>query len=342
MKKKPVRLEDIAAKTGVSINTVSRALRNQPYVNKATKTVIFRVAKELGYPVAAPLPSEENPFTIGVLVQDMKNPFFPMALEGIEQVLWQERANLLFGCSYRQESKERDVFIAFCRQQVDGIFLGSVINPEFIASHLQEIAIPVTSISQRFQEYNVDYVINDNYHGAILAMEHLIKLGHTRIAHISGLESQMSSQERLRGYQDALAAAGIPVDPQLLRSSDNTMESGYFLAKDLLQTTHDLTALFAFNDLVALGAARAIREANLHVPADISLVGYDDIPSAEYFEVPLTTVRQPMVEIGRKATEILLEKIRLGGKHQLQRIILQPTLSIRSSTSICVKKPAKA
>ncbi len=99
-----------------------------------------------------------------------------------------------------------------------------------------------------------------------------------------------------------------------------------------------MTAIFAFNDLVALGAARAIREANLLVPIGISLVGYDDVPAAEYFEVPLTTVHQPMVEIGRKATEILLEKIKRGPEHQLQQIILQPRLSIRRSTSICLRK----
>ncbi len=339
MKKKTVRLHDIAAKAGVSINTVSRALRNQLYVNEKTKATIFQVAEELGY--SFPLqtsPSSNKTLTIGVLIQDIKNPFFPMAIEGIEQVLWQENANLLFGCSYRQELKERDILLSFCQQQIDGIFLGSVINPEYILSQLRHISCPVVSISQRFQECNVDCVINDNYKGAILAMEHLIKLGHTRIAHISGLDAELSTQERLRGYKDALKNAGIPFDEQLLRSSDETMESGYFLTKDLLHVTDDLTAIFAFNDLAALGAARAIREANLQIPTDISLVGYDDIPSAEYLEVPLTTVNQPVVEIGRKATEILFEKIKTGHEHQLQQIILQPRLSIRRSTSICPGK----
>ncbi len=339
MKKKTVRLHDIAAKAGVSINTVSRALRNQVYVNEKTKATIFQVAKELGYSFPLQTSSSDSKrLTIGVLIQDIKNPFFPMAIEGIEQVLWQERANLLFGCSYRQESKEREVFLSFCQQQVDGIFLGSMINPEYILSQLRHSTIPVVSISQRFQECNVDYVINDNYKGAMLAMEHLIKLGHTRIAHISGLDTQVSAQERLRGYRDALKSAEIPIDERLHRSSDNTMESGYFLTKDLLHVTDGLTAIFAFNDLVALGAARAIREANLQIPTDISLVGYDDIPVAEYFEVPLTTIHQPMGEIGRKAAEILLGKIRAGREHQIQQIILQPRLAVRRSTSICSEK----
>ncbi len=339
MKKKAVRLYDIAAKSGVSINTVSRALRNQVYVNEKTESTIFQIAEELGYsfPLQTP-PPKGNTLTIGVLLQDIKNPFFLMAIEGIEQVLRQENANLLFGCSYRQESKERDILLSFCQQQIDGIFLGSAINPDYILSQLHHISCPVVSISQRFQECNVDYVINDNYKGAILAMEHLIKLGHTRIAHISGLDIELSTQERLRGYKDALQNAGIPFDERLLRSSDETMESGYFLTKDLLHVTNDVTAIFAFNDLIALGAARAMREANIQIPTDISLVGYDDIPSAEYLEIPLTTVNQPIVEIGRKATEILCEKIKTGHAHQFQQIVLQPRLSIRRSASICPEK----
>jgi DNA-binding LacI/PurR family transcriptional regulator len=343
IKKKTVRLRDIATKAGVSVNTVSRTLRNNPGVSEATKATIFQLAEELGYALPPQtVPDNKTPtvgtLTIGVLVQDNLNPFFWTVAQGIEQVLLQERANFLFGCSYRQESKERDVFSLFCQQPVDGIIIGSVINPEYILAQLPHLTIPMASLSQRFQECNIDYVVNDNYRGALLAMEHLISLGHTRIAHISGLSTQVSARERARGYNDALTNAGIPNDKRLLRTSDETVESGYYLAKDLLQTTEKLTAIFAYNDLVALGAFRAIQEANLQVPADISLVGYDDIAYAEFFGVPLTTVHQPMVEIGRKAAEVVLEKIRVGREHQVQQIILKPRLTIRSSTSICPEK----
>jgi LacI family transcriptional regulator len=338
VKKKTVRLRDIAVKAGVSVNTVSRALRNKPDVSEKTRAMIFHLAQELGYVLLPQMASTDKILTIGVLVQDILNPYYAKIVQGIEDVLWQERAKFLFGCSYRQESKERDIFSFFCQQQVDGLLIGSVVNPEYLVTQLQSMTIPVTALSQRFEECQVDYVVNDNYSGAILVMEHLLKLGHTRIAHISGLDTQTSAQERLRGYQDALTRAGIADDNRLLRTSDNTIESGYYLAKDLLQSVEDLTAMFAYNDLVALGAFRAIREANLQVPADISLVGYDDITIAEFFEVPLTTVRQPMQEIGRKAAEVLLEKIRSGRDHEVQRIVLKPRLTIRSSTSICPDK----
>ncbi len=342
-KTKTVRLRDIAEKAGVSVNTVSRTLRNNPGVSEATKRTIVQLAEELGYPFASQTELDHKALavdrlTIGVLIQDTQNPFFWSVVQGIEQVLWQERANFLFECSHRQESKERDVFSFFCQQPVDGLIIGSVIDRDYILGQLQHTTIPMTSLSQRFQESNIDYVVNDNYRGAIMAMEHLISLGHTRIAYIAGLSTQTSARERARGYKDALESAGIPRDERLLRTSDDTVESGYYLAKDLLQTTENLSAIFAYNDLVALGAFRAIREANLHVPTDISLVGYDDIAHAGFFEVPLTTVHQPMVEIGRKAAEILLEKIKIGAEHHVQQILLQPKLTIRSSTSICPEK----
>ena len=342
-RKKNVRLRDIAEKVGVSVNTVSRTLRRNSGVSAATQTEIFQVARELGYAlpsqtIADVTTSATAPLTIGVLIQDMLNPFFWSVMQGIDQVLWQERVNLLLECSYRQESREQDIFAFFCDQGVDGIIIGSVINPDYILSQLPAITIPMTALSQRFQEYHIDYVVNDNYSGAMLAMEHLLSLGHTRIAYLAGLPTQVSARERAKGYRDALTRAGIPFEKRLLRTSDDTTESGYYLTKDLLQTTEGLTAIFAYNDLVALGASRAIEEANLHVPTDISLIGYDDIALAEFFAVPLTTVHQPMIEIGRKATEILLEKIKVGREHQMQQIILKPRLAIRSSTSVCPEK----
>jgi LacI family transcriptional regulator len=190
-------------------------------------------------------------------------------------------------------------------------------------------------LSQRFEQYDVDFVINDNYEGAFMATDHLIKLGHTRIAYIAGLDAQYSTHERLRGYRAALEQAGIAPDNSLLRYGDNTMESGYYLTKDLLQADPPLTAIFAYNDLVALGAFRAIKEANLQVPTDISVVGYDDIQVAEFFDVPLTTIHQPIGEIARKATELLFEKMEGGTDYTLQQIVLKPRLIVRGSTSIC-------
>ena len=334
-RRKQVRLHDIAVKAGVSVNTVSRALRDKSDVKDVTRETVLQIAKEIGYISPETSPSQENSMSIGVLIQDIHNPFYTRIVQGIEHVLWQERAKFLFGCSYQQESKERDLCRFFYEQHVDGLLVGSVVNPEFLASELRTINIPAIAVSHCFQEFGIDYVINDNYAGALMAMEHLLKLGHRQIAHIAGLDAQTSAQERLRGYLDALEEADITHENRLIRMSDNTVESGYYLMKDLLHASEKLTAVFAYNDLVALGAFRAIREAKLRVPTDISLIGYDDITITEYLDVPLTTVHQPMEEIGRKAAELLFEKIRSGAEYQVQHTVLKPRLTVRSSTSIC-------
>ncbi len=333
--RKRVRLHDIASKAGVSVNTVSRALRDKSDVSGTTRETIVHIAKELGYILPEPITFQERSIAIGVLIQDILNPFYARVVQGIESILWQNRAKFIFQCSYRQESKERDILEFFRRQAVDGLLITSVVSPEYALSRIQQLNIPTVFLSQRFEQYDVDYVINDNFEGAFIATEHLIKLGHVRIAHIAGPDSQFSTHERLRGYQAALEQAHIPLDSPLVRFGDNTIESGYYLMKDLVQSEKPLTAVFVYNDLMSLGALRAIKEAGLRVPTDISIVGYDDIVFAEFFDVPLTTVHQPIGEIARKAAEVLLEKIRTGDEYDRQAIVLTPRLTIRSSTSVC-------
>lgn len=334
-RRKAVKLGDIAAKAGVSVNTVSRALRNKPDVGEKTKETILRLADELGYVLPSQTSFRQDIPMVGVLIQDILNPFYAKIVQGIEGVLWQERANFLFGCSYRQESREKDILTFFTTQQIDGLLVTSVVNPDYVIAHLRQVQIPTIFLSQRFEQYEVDYVINDNFEGAFMATEHLLQLGHTRIAHIMGLSNQNSAQERFRGYQAALEKSGIALDNRLLRSGASIMESGYYLTKDLLQSGETMTALFAYNDLVALGAFRAFKEANIRVPADISLVGYDDILFAEFFETPLTTIHHPMEEIGRKATELLFQKIKGESSSAPSQIVLKPRLTVRSSTSVC-------
>ncbi|PIE32960.1 LacI family transcriptional regulator [candidate division KSB3 bacterium] len=333
--RKQVRLHDIAIKAGVSVNTVSRALRDKSDVNEVTRQRILNLAQKLGYVFPESTVPSRKTLAIGVLIQDILNPFYARVMQGIESILWQHQAKFIFQCSYRQESKERDILAFFNQEAVDGLLVTSVMNPEYVLDQLQALNIPTVFLSQRFERYDVDYVVNDNFEGALMATEHLIKLGHTRIAHIAGLDSQFSTHERLRGYRAALEQAGIATDNHLLRSGDNTIDSGYYLMKDLLQSERPLSAAFVYNDLMTLGAFRAIKEAELRVPADISIVGYDDILFAGFFDVPLTTVHQPIQEIARKAAEILFEKIRTGLEYAPQSIVLTPRLTVRSSTSIC-------
>ncbi len=338
-RRKPVRLHDIAAKAGISVNTVSRALRNRSDVSENTRQTVLALAKELGYNFPEQPASITNTITIGVLINDILNPFYAKMVQGIETVLWQHRANFLFQCSYREASKEHDILSFFGQQGVDGLLITSAINPEAILDQVHHFRIPAVFLSQRFKQYAVDYVVNDSYEGALMATTHLIKLGHRQIAFIADIDPQSSSYDRFQGYQAAFQQADLAPDPKLLRSGDKTIESGYYLTKDLLHSGETFTAVFTHNDLMALGALRAIKEAGLKVPANISLVGYDDILFAEFFDVPLTTVHQPILEISRKATELLFEDIKNSrSEHGLHQIILKPHLAVRSSTSICPRQ----
>jgi LacI family transcriptional regulator len=336
-RRKQVRLHDIAAKAGISVNTVSRALRDRTDVSEKTRQTVLSLAKEMGYVLPEPPTSKDKPLTIGVLINNILNPFYAKIVEGIDGILWQHRANFLFECGYRQESREKDILSFFHQQEVDGLLITAVVSPEHFITSVQEWGTPTVFLSQRFEPYKVDYVLNDNYEGGRMATEHLIKLGHTRIAYIADLDSQFSTHERFRGYQTVLEEEGFQIDKRLMRSGDSTLESGYYLMKDLLQSGETFTAVFAYNDLVALGAIRAIKEAGLKVPMDISVVGYDDILVAEYLDIPLTSVHQPIIEISRKATELLFEKIKAGPEYQSQQFFLKPRLAVRSSTSICLK-----
>ncbi len=337
IRKRAITLNDIADKAGVSVNTVSRAIRNMPDVKETTRQTILYLAKECGYALPSEISQSRKAPNIGILIQNILNPFYAKVIQGVERVLWQERASFQLGCCYRQESKERDILAFFKEQQVDGLLILTVVNPEYVMTFLEQTSIPAVFLSQRFEKYHVDYVINDNYEGASLAIDHLLKLGHTRIAYITASDTHLSAHERFRGYKTMLENAGLSVDNRLLRFGDNTVESGYYLTKDLLQSGEHFTALFTYNDQVALGAFKAIREARLRVPADISLVGYDDTLFAEFFDVPLTTVYQPIDEISSKATELLFTKIQAGPAHIPQQIVLKPRLVVRSSTSICPK-----
>lgn len=332
-RRKLVKLRDIAQKAGVSVNTVSRALRGKADIGEETKKTILALARELGYAAPEINAAPEKTHQIGVLIQDIQNPFYAGIVEGIEGVLWQKRANFLFQCSYRQESREQALLAFFAQQAIDGLLITSVINPAHVIAQLEGTTIPTVFLSQHFEQYEVDYVINDNYEGAFLAVEHLLQLGHTQIAYIAGFDTQ-SNTERFRGYQETLEKSGKSIDPRLIRTSDSTIESGYYVMKSLLQAHVKFTAVFAYNDLLALGAIRAIKEAGLHVPADISVVGYDDITFAEFAEIPLTTVHQPITEIGAKAAEILFEKIENENRQNAYHVILKPRLTIRGTTSI--------
>ena len=222
---------------------------------------------------------------------------------------------------------------------VDGIIISPTENGDSNISYLRELKerrrIPVVFINRCREDIGKDFVIVDNMLGAYEAVSYLIKLGHKNIAYLSGPTRISTLQKRFTGYKKALEEHGLKYDERLIMElPDVKMESGYQFMKELLEESHPFTALFTVNDVVAIGASKAIREAGLRIPEDVSVVGFDDIKLVSYLEVPLTTVNQQQHTMGSDAANILIDRIEKKITDEPQQIVLKPQLIIRKSCAV--------
>ena len=332
VKKRAATLAEIAKVAGVSRMTASRALNNQPGVSAETREDILRIADEMGYSV--------NPFAqklsngrsriIGVMAE-LHAPFtsdIVLGISGAAKSAGYEA--LVYSLPDRDSTAPSSV--ASLLQQIAG---GIIAILPYEASYLEQIAseaLPVVTIDTLYDDPPFPSVDGDSYQGARLAVRHLADLGHRRIGFISGDNRLRSARERLAGYRDAVAQFGLDRDPDLVVDGDFLQKSGFDAAKRLLALKHRPTAIFAANDISALGASQALREKGLRIPEDISLIGFDDIAIAQQMHPPLTTIRQPLRQIGRSAMNTLLARI--GGLDAPSNRITLPTeLIVRQSTT---------
>ncbi|AEG15214.1 LacI family transcriptional regulator [Desulfofundulus sp. TPOSR] len=329
-----VTIKDIARKAGVSYATVSRALNNRPEVSEKTRREIQRLAAEMGYKpnaIARGLVTRET-LTLGLVIPDITNPFFPEVARGVEEAA-SEAGYSVFLCNTNWDvDKERTYIELLEEKRVDGLILASVTEDEGYLAELLSRKTPVVLINRILDQVDTNYVAIDNVKGAQQAVEHLISLGHRRIAYVGGLEHVESTTERLHGYRLALAINNIPFEEELVRYGSFKKESGYENALSLLSLPEPPTAIFAANDILALGVIQAIKERGLKVPENVAVVGFDDIPFAAYAEVNLTTVAQPKYTMGEMAAKILIDEIRKGPSPEKKHIVLPPTLVIRASS----------
>lgn len=330
-----VTIKDIARKAGVSYATVSRALNNRPEVNEKTRREIQKLAEEMGYKpnaLARSLVTRESK-TLGLIIPDITNPFFPEVARGAEEAAAQAGYSIFLCNTNWEEEKERKYLALLEEKRVDGIILASVINDEQqMMEYLADSTVPLIMINRVLKNVHTHYVVIDNVRGAGLVMEHLIENGHRDIAFVGGLSHVEATRERLQGYKMMLGAYELPVKPELIRLGSFRRESGYSNALELLKLSPRPTAIFAANDILALGVLQAAADLNLRVPGDLAVVGFDDIPFASYAEVSLTTVAQPKYAMGEMAAKILIEEIKEGPSREKKKIILQPELVVRRSS----------
>lgn len=335
-KKSPtdITIFDVAREAGVSYSTVSRVVNNKSYVKPDTRERVAQAMSRLGYQAnlhARSLAGGRS-HVIGLLVHNMSTQYMTEIFRGIDDVLATHDYELMLYTTHRRQTKESTYVNMMARGLADGLLIVLPRQPEAYIESLRARDFPYVLIDQvGIDEHDVS-VTATNFQGAYDATSHLIALGHRRIGKICGWMDMIGARDRLEGYKAALADHGLPVDPQLIVIGDFEQSSGYAAVETLLNLAEPPTAVFASNDVMAQGALERLRERNLQVPQDISLIGFDDIPLASILNPPLTTLRQPMVEMGRMATQMLLDWISNPGQKPTS-VILSTQLILRESTS---------
>jgi LacI family transcriptional regulator len=300
---------DVAEAAGVSISTVSHVLNETRFVTEETRAKVFTAIQQLNYrpnSLARAMVRQETR-TIGLIVPDNANPFFAEMARGIENHGFAAGYSVLLCNSDRNTTREIAYLDMLISKRVDGVIYMTSDTAKELLQPMHEQRIPVVIFDRQYD--NTDSILLDNYKGGYDATGHLIGLGHTRIACITGPDSGTRSNDRVLGYQAALADAGLPVDPDLILPSDWTFQSGHNQAQTLLGMAAPPTAIFACNDTIAIGAIAAVYECGLTVPGDVSIVGYDNITLSAFSVPPLTTMATPILSIGQRLCQLLLDRI---------------------------------
>ena len=328
-------ISDVAKRAGVSPMTVSRVINNSGYASQDTRERVEKAIVELGYvPNAlARYLRLKRTRTIALILTDITNPFFTTVARGVEDVTRAAGFSVIFCNTDESESEERDYVRLLLQKQVDGFLLVPASDADASMELLGAREVPVVVIDRRLPDRLVDAVRCDSEAGAYALVRHLAELGHARIAALSGSKSVSTAQDRVAGYRRALRACGIAEDEQLIFFDRFTQGDGYHMARLALALAPRPTALFAANNLIAIGALRAIREAGLRIPEDISIVSFDDLPAPLSADPFLTVAAQPAYGIGRAAAELLLERLAGAGPADAREVVLPAELIVRGSSA---------
>lgn len=328
----PVSIKDIAREAGVSPSTVSRALNDHPRISDDTKTYIQQLAKNMGYVpsiIARSLVAQRSA-TIGVAITDLADPYYVDLMVGIEAAADAHNYQVILSSFYRDPDRELAVVYDFNQRRADGIIItGSYVENAYLDPDNNYFK-PIVVINSLTYPYSVSV---DRTLGVRLIIEHLVALGHTRIAHVA---QPRDGLDRLDGYRLALSQFNLPLDESLIVQCDGGIAGGIQAVPELLKNPHLPTAIFCFNDLTAIGVINALRERGYRVPRDISVAGFDDLALSAYYHPALTTIHQPSQEVGKRAVEILVRL--MNGDNNVTPQVLLPKLVIRQSTAAAAGK----
>lgn len=342
MSKKRITREDVAQRAGVSTAVVSYVINDGPRpVSPETREKVEQAIDELGYfpnEVARSLKRKQS-LTIGLILPNVNNPVYG-EIAGIFEHICMQAGYLVLLCNTGRNPDQEQKCVRMLRaKQVDGVIVMPSQAPRELVAPLVEANIPIIVLEHNLDDLNC--VAIDDLEGGRLATQHLINLGHRRIALIRREPTSTTSSQRLVGYRNALESAGIPFDASIVVETDTGFDAGFRAMQHLLDSSDPSpTAVFAHNDVLALGAMHAIRSAGLRIPDDISVVGYDDTAGSAYLDPPLTTIQYPKAEMGRCAAQLVLQLIQDSTAASPKTITLPVELIIRSSTTSC--RPTKS
>ncbi|WP_018394739.1 LacI family DNA-binding transcriptional regulator [Bacillus sp. 37MA] len=323
---------DVASKANVSIATVSKVLNNSGRISDETRKRVLKVIEQLNYQpsMMATALTGKSTFTIGLLIPDMANPFFGELARNIEDRGHELGYNLLICSTDYQPAKEQNYIELLKRKSVDGIILASGFEQTSEVDKLVKEKFPVTIVARDFPSTYVNSVSLDDFQGGYEATSYLIQLGHRQIAIIA--RDVWSNRERMRGYKKALEDHGLEEYTMFTFVEKSNVEWGKKVAEEYLRSEKPPTAIFACNDLLASGAIQAARTLHLHVPDDVSVIGFDNTIIATLVDPQLTTMAQPIRAMGREVMDLMVGEIKKEEQSK-RRIVLSPTLIKRGSTA---------
>lgn len=329
----PINIADVARKAGVSKATVSRALNEPHLVKPATREHILAVVREMGYranPFAQGL-NTGKAYTVGLVVANLSNPVFAEIAEGCDQVLRQAGYQMVITNTYQESALEEDAFEAMLRRRVSGLIVGGLQDVRNVTKAV-EAGMPVTVVGQTpVADVPYDAVLMDDENGTLLIVHHVAERGYGEMAVITGNPEHPISRRRLEALRTGMAAAGLTFRPELVMQGDfRSVESGWAAMRLLLARGGHPRVVISQNDLMAIGAIRALHEAGLVVPGEVAVIGCDDIPLASFSWPSLTTLRTDNLEIGRRAAGCILQRVTDQEAPPL-RVAIPASLVVRES-----------
>jgi len=338
-----VTIKDVAEDANVSFSTVSRVIRDAKGVNPETRKKVLKAIKKLNYHVDAGARGmvKRQTKTIGLSISDVSNPFYPPLVRGVENTINKFGYNLLL-CDTDEDGKKEEAYLKLMlEKRVDGLIIAPTGQTIPYLREFKKRDIPVVLVDRKLESIQTDTVCADNVQGAFLAVEHLLKLGHKRVAMITGLKTITSTQERIQGYLEALKTHNLQVDDSLIVEGYSKIEGGIRATEILFKVDSPPTAIFSSNNLMTLGVLITLKKLGKNVPKDVAIVGFDDLEWAEALDPPLTAVSQPTYTIGTAAAQLLIQRLSKEGPTKKQTIILKTELIIRRSCGFSLQRCQK-